>query len=212
MAAYGRSIIAQNNFGGAFYEVGPFEPGLARVDVRADYSGCDIVWQDDTISSQVPPRLSTGDGHVWLYSYRRGEPEDVHAYYLTALDFETGDVVSEIFVASGKRMDNPMLSIDFLPGGVMVGGVRNGILSVCDSELDGDGVPVCAVAEGQTLSREDDDDSQSVDPSAEDGGETATSPASGDSGGCASSEGLGWFQLTALFLLMVFGWARRRWI
>ena len=53
--AYGRSIVAQNNFGGAFYEVGPFPPGLARVDVREDYSGCDIVWQDDTISSQVPP-------------------------------------------------------------------------------------------------------------------------------------------------------------
>jgi len=52
-------------------------------------------------------------------------------------------VVSEIFVASGKRMDNPMLSVDFLPGGVMVGGVRNGIISVCDSALDSNGTPVC---------------------------------------------------------------------
>jgi len=143
VAGYGRSIVAQNNYGGAFYEVGDFEPGLARVDVSADHTSCEIVWQDDTISSQVPPRLSTGDGHVWLYSHRRGEPEDVHAYYLTALDFETGEVVSEIFVASGKRMDNPMLSVDFLPGGVMVGGVRNGIISVCDSALDSNGTPVC---------------------------------------------------------------------
>ena len=140
---YGRSVVAQNNYGGAFYEVGDFEPGLARVDVSEDYSSCELVWEDDTISSQVPPRLSTGDGHVWLYSHRRGEPEDVHAYYLTALDFETGEVVSEIFVASGKRMDNPMLSVDFLPGGVMVGGVRNGIMSVCDSALDETGTPVC---------------------------------------------------------------------
>jgi len=144
--AYGRSIVAQNNFGGAFYEVGAFEPGLVRVDVRDDYSGCDIVWQDDTISSQVPPRLSTGDGYVWLYAHKRNEPEEVHAYYLTALSFETGEVVSEIFVASGKRMDNPMLSVDFLPGGVMVGGVRNGILSVCDSAPDANGTPVCIVA------------------------------------------------------------------
>jgi len=143
--AYGRSIVAENNFGGAFYEVGDFEPGLVRVDVRDDYSGCDIVWQDDTISSQVPARLSTGDGHIWLYSHKRDMPEDVHAYYLTALDFETGEVVSEVFVASGKRMDNPMLSIDFLPGGVMVGGVRNGIVSLCDSAPDEDGNPVCTV-------------------------------------------------------------------
>jgi len=141
--AYGRSVVAENNYGGAFYEVGDFEPGLARVDVRADYSGCDLIWQDDTISSQVPARLSTGDGHIWLYSHKRGEAEDVHAYYLTALDFETGEVVSEIFVASGKRMDNPMLSVDFLPGGVMVGGVRNGIISVCDSVQDASGTPIC---------------------------------------------------------------------
>ena len=153
--AHGRSIVAQNNYGGAFYEVGDFEPGLARVDVREDHSGCDLIWQDSTISSQVPPRLSTGDGHVWLYSHRRDQPEEVHAVYLTALDFETGAVVSETFVASGKRMDNPMLSIDFLPGGVMVGGVRNGILSVCDSALGDDGEPACIEASrGDTLADE----------------------------------------------------------
>jgi len=191
VAAHGRSIVAQNNFGGAFYEVGAFEPGLARVDVREDYSGCDIVWQDDTISSQVPPRLSTGDGHVWLYSYKRGEPEDVHAYYLTALDFETGEVVSEIFVASGKRMDNPMLSVDFLPGGVMVGGVRNGILSVCDSAPDATGTPVCVVAEGETVPYEP----------------PAGPPPSG--GGCGSTPGHAplW---AALLGLACVAWRRRR--
>jgi len=141
--AYGRSIVAENNYGGNFYEVGDFPPGLTRVDVREDYSGCDVIWENYTVSSQVPPRLSTGDGHIWLYSHRRGEAEDVHAYYLTAIDFETGEVESETFVASGKRLDNPMLSVDFLPGGVMVGGVRNGIISVCDSELDELGTPVC---------------------------------------------------------------------
>ena len=38
-----RLDVSQNNFGGAFYEVGDFEPGLVRVDVREDHSGCDIV-------------------------------------------------------------------------------------------------------------------------------------------------------------------------
>ena len=38
-----------------------------------------------------------------------------------------------------------MLSVDFLPGGVMVAGVRNGIITVCDSAPDADGEPVCTV-------------------------------------------------------------------
>jgi hypothetical protein len=181
--AYGRSVVAQNNYGGAFYQVGAFEPGLARVDVRADYSGCDIVWEDKTISSQVPPRLSTGDGHVWLYSHKRGEADNVHAYYLTAIDFETGKVASEIFVASGKRMDNPMLSVDFLPGGVMIGGIRNGIISVCDSAPDPSGKPVCTVAKAG---------SSSGDTQAE------------DSGGCAVSATRKGTDLPAMALLSLF--------
>ncbi|MDP6946455.1 MAG: hypothetical protein QF464_20065, partial [Myxococcota bacterium] len=212
VAAHGRSIIAQNNFGGAFYEVGAFEPGLARVDVREDHSGCDIVWQDDTISSQVPPRLSTGDGHVWLYAYKRGEPEDVHAYYLTALDFETGEVVSEIFVASGKRMDNPMLSIDFLPGGVMVGGVRNGILSVCDAADDGTGTPVCTLAEGETTPLvepevppeevEPTDDPEPGDPQPGTSEPTDAEPAGGCDAGPSSAPSTG----GGLWLLLLGAW------
>ena len=141
---YGRSIVAENNHGGDFYEVGDFPPGIARVDVREDYSGCDLVWENYEVASQVPPRLSTADGHIWLYSHRMGQGEDVHAYYLSAIDFETGEVASEVFIGSGKRIDNPMLSVDFLEGGVMIAGVRNGIITLCDSEPNADGMPVCA--------------------------------------------------------------------
>ncbi len=202
LMGYGRSLVAENNFGGAFYEVGDYPPGLARIDVREDYSGCDIVWEDYTISSQVPPRLSTGDGHIWLYSHRRGEDEDTHAYYLTAMDFETGEVVSESFIASGKRMDNPMLSVDFLPGGVMVAGVRNGIVSVCDSALDADGVPRCTVIE------ETPDAPPPTDPPA--APETQTTPQD-DTGGCVSAPHRGSADWAWLALLMAgLGWSRRR--
>jgi len=132
LMGYGRSLVAENNWGGEFFEILDFEPGLARVDVREDHSGCDLIWEDYSIASQVPPRLSTGDGHIYLYARERGTPEDVHAYYLTALDFETGKVASELFVGSGRAIDNPMLSSDFWPGGVYVGGVRNGIVTLRD--------------------------------------------------------------------------------
>ena len=54
-------------------------------------------------------------------------------WYLSAHDFETGKVASELFIGSGERLDNPMLSIDFMPGGVMVGGVHNGIVTLRDT-------------------------------------------------------------------------------
>ena len=130
---YHRSIVAQNNYGADFYELMEFEPGLARVDVRADGSGCDLRWENDSVSGHVPPRLSTGDGHVYLYSRRRGTPDDVHAWYLTAVDFDTGEPVSELFIASGRGVDNPMLSVDFWPDGVLVAGIRNGIVTLRDS-------------------------------------------------------------------------------
>jgi hypothetical protein len=142
LMGYGRSLVAENNWGGDFFELLDFEPGLARVDVREDHSGCDLVWEDYTIASQVPPRLSTGDGHIYLYARERGTPDDLHAFYLTAIDFETGEVVSELFVGTGRAIDNPMLSSDFWPGGVYVGGIRNGIITLRDGAQPVDPVPI----------------------------------------------------------------------
>ncbi len=133
LIGYSKSIVVQNNAGGVFFDLVEYEPGLARIDVRSDYSGCDLVWEDYSVSSQVPPKLSTGDGHVYQYSRRMGTGDDVHAWYLSATDFETGKTVSELFIGTGERLDNPMLSIDMMPGNVMVAGVRNGIVVLRDS-------------------------------------------------------------------------------
>jgi hypothetical protein len=129
---YDKSLVIQNNHGGVFFNLVEYEPGLARVDILEDYGGCVTVWEDYSVSSQVPPKLSTGDGHVYQYSRRMGLGDDTHAWYLSATDFETGETVSELFIGSGERLDNPMLSIDLLPGGVLVSGVRNGIVVLRD--------------------------------------------------------------------------------
>jgi hypothetical protein len=184
---YRRTIVAENNYGGDFYEVGDFPPGIARVDVRDDYSGCDLIWENYEVSSQVPPRLSTGDGHIWLYSHRMGMGEDVHAYYLSALDFETGAIESEVFIGSGQRIDNPMLSVDFLKGGVLMTGVRNGIITMCDSLPDADGTPTCM----------DSDEICAEDPAA-----CVAERVSGSAGGCAVAQGRG--APVGVALIMVF--------
>lgn len=154
VVVYGWFIIVENNFGGAFYEVGDFEFGFVRVDVCEDYSGCDIVWEDWIIFLQVLFCLLMGDGYIWLYVYWCGEVEDVYVYYLMVIDFEIGEVEFQIFVVSGKWMDNFMFLFEFFSGGVMVGGVCNGIISVCDFVLDDIGMLVCIVADGFVVEME----------------------------------------------------------
>lgn len=127
---YSRSLVIQNNHGAGFFDPTAPEPGLARVDVRPDYSGCDTVWQDYSISSKVPPKLSTRDGYVYEYAIRLNK--GVYSFYLTATDFRTGRKVQEVFLGSGNRLDSPMLSINFMPGNIMVAGAKNGLLVMKD--------------------------------------------------------------------------------
>ena len=68
-----------------------------------------------------------------LARYNQLTPEGVHAWYLSAIDFRSGKLASELFVGSGKQIDSPMLSSDFMPGGVYVGGVRNGLIVLQDT-------------------------------------------------------------------------------
>ena len=42
----------------------PFVGGMARLDVRSNESGCDIVWENDVRSSAVP-KLSTTDNLIY---------------------------------------------------------------------------------------------------------------------------------------------------
>lgn len=130
---YGKAMVIQNNYGAGFFEPGWSEPGLVRVDVRPDYSGCDTVWENYEVSSKVPPKLSTADGYVYEYTRRMGTDKDMYAMYLSAIDFATGKLVSELFVGSGKRLDSPMLSINFTPDGTMVAGGKNGLVVLKDS-------------------------------------------------------------------------------
>ena len=83
---------------------------------------------DEIVEPLAVGHLSTGDGQIYQYSRRRGTSEDVHAWYLSAVDYRTGQVTSERFVGSGKALDSPMLSTNFWPGHTAVTGLRNGLV------------------------------------------------------------------------------------
>ncbi|MGZ5608903.1 MAG: hypothetical protein ACXWFI_13035 [Methylobacter sp.] len=88
----------------------PFYGGLVRVDFDENSGQKRIVWQNMDVRSAAVPKLSLADGLIYTVT-RRGEsmaaaPED--SYYFTAIDFYTGDVVSELEISHPGRFFNPL--------------------------------------------------------------------------------------------------------
>ncbi|MGZ5077078.1 MAG: hypothetical protein ACXV9R_10690, partial [Methylobacter sp.] len=83
---------------------------LVRVDFDENSGQKRIVWQNMDVRSAAVPKLSLADGLIYTVT-RRGEsmaaaPED--SYYFTAIDFYTGDVVSELEISHPGRFFNPL--------------------------------------------------------------------------------------------------------
>ena len=68
----GHSIVVENNYGytgPTATELGArTEPGIERVDIDADGEGCRKVWHSDEISPSLVPKLSLGNGLVYVYT------------------------------------------------------------------------------------------------------------------------------------------------
>lgn len=77
----------------------PFVGGMTRVDVRADGSGCDVVW-DTTTRSVAVPKLSTSDGMITTVLADTG-PDGKESYLYAVVDFENGMVLAQQALGSG---------------------------------------------------------------------------------------------------------------
>ncbi|MFG2628253.1 hypothetical protein [Streptomyces sp. NPDC048473] len=136
MISRGNSLVVENNYG---YEnvtslllgksvVG----GVARIDVRADGSGCDTVWQSAVRSPSTVPKLSTANGLLYFYEK---EPNSlgIDAWYLTAVDFRTGERRWKKLTGTGPSYDNNWAPVTIGPDGTAYVGVFNGIVAVRDT-------------------------------------------------------------------------------
>ncbi|MDB4973763.1 MAG: hypothetical protein JWN48_2104 [Myxococcaceae bacterium] len=134
---YQRSLIVENNAGYDLFTTmrggKTSAPGIARIDVRADESGCDVVWESQEISQTTVPKLSTESGLVYLYTKLPNAPKGADAYYFTALDFSTGRTVYQVLTGTGVRYDNNWAAISLAPDGSAFVGVLNGLIRVRDS-------------------------------------------------------------------------------
>ncbi len=138
LIGYDRSIIVENNY--LYSTVSPMDPnprlhpGVVRIDVDEDCTACEIIWENTEESSTTVPKLSIGNGLVYLYTRLQGTPDNIAAWYLTALDFETGATAFKIFTGTGMHWNNSYAPTTIGPDGTIYVGAFNGIIAVRDGD------------------------------------------------------------------------------
>src|SRR5207247_10163630 len=134
---FGHALIVENNAG---YDVFPTmmfgrtgAGGVARVDLD-DGDGCHVVWESGAISQTVVPKLSLGNGLLYLYTKRPHAPWGTDAYYPTAAPSPTGETVYEVLTGTGLGYDNHWAPITLGPDGTAYVGTLRGLLAVRDGD------------------------------------------------------------------------------
>ena len=129
-----RSLVVENNYGYSGPQAtvgGATEPGLERIDVDRDGRGCHRVWHSDERAPSVVPKLSLRNGLVYTYT-KEPDPELEDPFYLTALDFRTGETVFKRLGGRGLGFNNNYAPISLGPDGTAYVGVIGGLVALRD--------------------------------------------------------------------------------
>lgn len=133
LIAAGRAIVTENNFGYSIAEVeaggAAIQPGLTRVDIDRDGRGCETVWESEERAPSVVPKLSLGAGLVYTYTY----PREHEAWYLTAIDFRTGETVYRRLAGGGLGFNNNYAPVTLARDGTAYVGVLGGVTRLRDA-------------------------------------------------------------------------------
>ena len=136
LIAVDRALVVTNNYG---YE-GPVKtiagsvtaPGIDRVDIDADGNGCQVVWQNRTDRSpSAVAKASLANGLVYIVSRERKGISD--SWYLTALDFRTGEAVFKQRYGTGFGHNVNYAPVSLGPDGTAYVGVLGGLVRIADS-------------------------------------------------------------------------------
>jgi hypothetical protein len=132
----GRSLVVENNYGysgpAATQQGGTTSPGLERVDLDAG-GGCHSAWRSNERAPSVVPKLSARNGIVYTYT-KDPQPQDpsADAWYLTALDFDSGHTVYKRLGGEGLGYNNNYAPVTLGPDGTAYVGTLGGLLALRD--------------------------------------------------------------------------------
>ena len=135
MVAINRSIMIENNAGyTSAYQQKDWSKaggGIVRIDVREDESGCDLVWASEEHSTSVVPKMSASNGLVYFYTFET-QPDGINAWYLTALDFRSGETRYKALTGHGPAFDNNWAPLTLAPDGTAYVGTSKGLVAIWD--------------------------------------------------------------------------------
>jgi hypothetical protein len=131
----GRSIIVENNYGytGPAATIGgaSTSPGVARVDINREGTGCASVWSSAERAPSAVPKLSLATG--LLYTYTKPPRSDgIDAWYLTALSFRTGRTVYQRLAGTGLGYNSNYAPVSIGPDGTAYVGALGGLVLLRD--------------------------------------------------------------------------------
>ena len=134
LAVVGNALIVENNFGYSGPKNIPrSEPGLARVNILADGKACEVAWENLEITSpSAVPKVSLANGLVYVYTRDESNPDDLHAWYFTALDVQTGEVVYKQLTGIGWFFNNHYGAITLGQDGAAYVGIMGGLVKLRD--------------------------------------------------------------------------------
>jgi hypothetical protein len=130
-----RSMVVENNYGysgpSATMSGRTTTPGLERVTVDRDGSGCRTVWHSEEIAPSVVPKLAAGSGLVFTYT-KPPSPSGDDTWYFTAIDYRTGETVYRRLAGTGFGYNNNFAPVTIGPDDTGYVGVLGGITQFRD--------------------------------------------------------------------------------
>jgi hypothetical protein len=129
------TMIVENNYG----YTGPTSvmngvtttPGLERVDIKNDLSGCRTVWHNNESAPSVVPKLSLANGLVYTYT-KPPDQNETDAWYFTAIDYRTGNTIYKRLAGTGLGFNNNFAPVSLGPNGTAYVGALGGLVLLRD--------------------------------------------------------------------------------
>lgn len=126
-------LAAPTDINGAWNNNTQMAPGMARVDVYANGTGCELAWENDVrvLGGGI---LSTETGLLYTYTQ---DPElaneGLYEWYAEAVNWETGVVEWGVRVGAGGTYDSEARGNVLSSDGILYQGTLDGIVAIKDS-------------------------------------------------------------------------------
>lgn len=119
---------------GAYNNMTSMSPGISKIIVAGDGSGCHLKWTNPGRMNTVPI-LSTATGLIYGYEQSKElVDKGEYVWYVTAIDYESGETVWKTRTGAGGTFNNYYRTTFLNPEGTLYQLVQGGVVAVKDGE------------------------------------------------------------------------------